>query len=118
MSLLARKSALLSHARRTLATAAVAPKRVGGDISDAFSSLLGKHEALAPRFANLKQSLWRDEMLGEWKDVLGQLEIETSRISMQGSKVSRKKEAMTPARARPTRSLTSISLPTCSSYRD
>ncbi|KAH8824513.1 hypothetical protein DL96DRAFT_1614299 [Flagelloscypha sp. PMI_526] len=63
-----------------------------GDISSIFTTLdseptQGGQSALPERFRDLKQGLFRDELIQSWKEVVDELEVVTERVIETGSKI-------------------------------
>lgn len=60
-----------------------------GTIASIFASLDdSQHTVLPPRYATLKQDLWRDSFVQSWKEVLTELNIATKVVIEQGTKVN------------------------------
>ncbi|KAG5634131.1 hypothetical protein H0H81_003270 [Sphagnurus paluster] len=54
----------------------------GGDISDIFTSLTGEAAAdLPPCFSDLKKTIWNEDMLQSWKEVLEELKVAVEEVA-------------------------------------
>lgn len=63
-------------------------QKAEGSIADVFTSLTGeKAPPLPPRFADLKNLLWKESLVQSWREVLSELEVAVQRVSQQGGNV-------------------------------
>lgn len=85
--------ALVTAARRSLATAAAAPTtqrqaKREGTIADVFSSMSGGDASVLPqRFSDLKKEMWKDGLTESWRQVLSALEPAIAEIKDKKSDV-------------------------------
>ncbi|KAJ7108865.1 hypothetical protein C8R43DRAFT_905213 [Mycena crocata] len=64
-------------------------QKAEGDITAVFASLRPSDpkDVFPPRFAELKRAMWNDGLVQSWKEVLGDLELETKRIVEHGERI-------------------------------
>lgn len=63
-----------------------APKK-SGTIEDIFSSSLSETPALPQRFSDLKKSLYRENLVASWNEVLEELKVVTDEVASLGQEV-------------------------------